>query len=277
MSGFSDRYGPWAIVAGASEGVGSAFAAEVARRGVHVVLVARRPTALDEVADAIRQDAAVQVRQVVVDLAAPGAADAVIDATADLEVGLLMYNAGADTRAEPFLDRPIDDVLGMVHRNCTVPTRLCHHLAAGMVERGRGGIIVVSSGAALAGAPHLVPYGATKAYDMILAEGLWAELHDRGVDVLSLVLGETDTPALRRLRRALGHDDAPDAPLPGATSVDQVVDEALEHLADGPSWMTDEVLREGHKLIGGVSRAEAVAIMTAAGQATMGHGSKGRS
>lgn len=274
---FVRRYGPWALVAGASEGVGSAFAVEVARRGVNVVLLARRQGVLDEVADTIRSESGVEVRTVAVDLATPGAARRVLDATSGLEVGLLMYNAGADTSSASFLGRPIEDVMGMVQRNCAVPTQLCHHYAAGMVARGRGGIIVVSSGAALAGAPYLVPYGATKAFDMIFAEGLWAELHDLGIDVLSLVLGETDTPALRRIRKDLGHDDAPDAPIPGATSADQVVVEALEHLPQGPSWMTDEGLRAGHRLIGSLSRAEAVDLMTKAGQATMGYENEGSS
>ena len=269
---FAERYGPWAIVAGASEGVGSAFAEEVARRGSNVVLLARRRHVLDEIAERIcSASPGIQVRILATDLAEPGAAASVIAATADLDVGLLMYNAGADANYKAFLDLPASAALGMIQRNCVVPTELCHHYGATMVERGRGGIIIVSSGAAFAGAPNMVAYGATKAFDMVFAEALWAELHDHGVDVLSLVLGETDTPALRRLRAQRGVVDDPDAPLPGVTGVDEVVADALDHLHLGPSWMVGEQLREGAKLLtGGMSRNDLVGVMVQMSQEAMG-------
>src|SRR5260221_13028718 len=87
----------------------------------------------------------------------------------------------------------------MVQGNCVVPLQVCHHFARPMVERGRGGIVVLSSGAALVGAPNMVAYAASKAFDMIMTEALWAELRATGVDVLGLVLGATDPPALPRL------------------------------------------------------------------------------
>jgi short-subunit dehydrogenase len=269
--GFAERYGPWVVVAGASEGVGSAFAEEVARRGCNVVLLARRQAVLDEVADRIRGATGVETRVVATDLAEPGAAARVIEATADLEVGLLLYNAGADAGYRPFLDNPVEVALAMVHRNCVVPTELCHHFAGAMVERGRGGVIVVTSGAAFAGAPNMVAYGASKAFDMVFAEALWAEVHDRGVDVLSLVLGETDTPALRRLRAQRGQVDDPDTALPGATPVDEVISDAIERLPQGPSWMVGEQLRNGATLLtGGMTRNELVAIMVQMSREAMG-------
>lgn len=269
---FAERYGPWAIVAGASEGVGSAFAEAVARRGCNVVLLARREHVLDEIADGIRSvSPGAQVRPLAVDLAEKGAPASVLEATADLEIGLLMYNAGADANYRPFLDVPAATALGMIQRNCVVPAELCHHYGAAMVERGRGGIIIVSSGAAFAGAPNMVAYGATKAFDMVFAEALWTELHDHGVDVLSLILGETDTPALRRLRAQRGLVDDPDAPLPGVTRVDEVVADALDHLHLGPSWMVGEQLREGAKLLtGGMSRNDLVGVMVQMSQDAMG-------
>lgn len=269
---FAERYGPWAIVAGASEGVGSAFAEEVAGRGCNVVLLARRPWVLGEIADRIRLSSpGVQVRVVAVDLAERGAAASVIEATADLEVGLLMYNAGADANYQPFLDLPVVEALGMIQRNCMVPTELCHHYGAMMVARRRGGIIIVSSGAAFAGAPNMVAYGATKAFDMVFAEAMWAEFHSNGVDVLSLVLGETDTPALRRLRAQRGLVDDPNVPLAGVTGVDEVVADALDHLHLGPSWMVGEQLREGAKLLtGGMSRNDLVGVMVQMSQEAMG-------
>lgn len=268
---FADRYGPWVIVAGASEGIGSAFAAEVARRGCNVVLLARRRAVLEEVADGIRSASGVEALPLAVDLAEADAAATVIAATADLEVGLLLYNAGADASYRRFLDAPVDAAMGMVQRNCMVPIQLCHQFGAAMVERGRGGIILVSSGAAFAGAPNMVAYGASKAFDMVFAEALWTELHGHGVDVLSLVLGETDTPALRRLRVQRGQVDDPDEPLPDVTTVEEVVADAIERLPQGPSWMVGEQLREGAKLLtGGMSRNDLVGVMVQMSQEAMG-------
>ncbi len=167
------------------------------------MLLARRQHVLEELANDIRAGSpGSDVRVLAVDLAEPDAAATVIGATTDLDVGLLMYNAGADANYKPFLDLPVSAALGMIQRNCAVPTELCHHYGAAMVARQCGGIILVSSGAAFAGAPNMVAYGSTKTFDMVFAEALWTELHGHGVDVLSLVLGETDTPALRRLGRA---------------------------------------------------------------------------
>ena len=268
---FVERYGPWAIVAGASEGVGAAFAEEVARRGCNVVLLARREEVLDEVAARIRTATGVEARPVALDLSRPDAADLVIGATADIEVGLLMYNAGADAHYQHFLTYDLDTARDMIRRNCQAPTELCHHYAGAMVERGRGGIILVSSGAAFAGAPNMVVYGASKAFDMVFAEALWAELHPRGVDVLSLVLGETDTPALRRLRARRGQIDDPDAPLPGVTTVDEAVTDAIERLAHGPSWMVGEQLREGARILGGgMTRNQLVDVMIEMSKGAMG-------
>jgi short-subunit dehydrogenase len=267
---FAERYGPWAVVAGASEGVGSAFATAVAQRGVNVVLLARRQEVLDDVAAQIRRDTGVEARPVALDLAASDAAARVVDATRDLDVGLLMYCAGADANYRPFLSEPVDTALAMVHRNCVVPTQLCHHFAHSMVERSRGGIILVGSGAAFAGAPNMVAYGATKAFDMVFAEALWTELHASGVDVLGLILGETDTPALRRLKLQRGQIAEFDAPLPGAATVDEVVADALEKLAEGPSWMVGEFLRDAARHIGAMPRNDAVLLMMQASAGAMG-------
>jgi short-subunit dehydrogenase len=267
---FADRYGPWALVAGASEGVGSAFARALAERGLHVVLLARRQAVLDEVAAAIRRDTGVETRSVAVDLARADAMARVADATAGLEVGFALYCAGADPNFAPFLASPIETALAMVQRNCSVPLQLCHHFARPMVARGRGGIVLVGSGAGFAGAPNMVAYGASKAFDMVMAEALWAELHPAGVDVLGLILGETDTPALRRLRKRLGHDERADAPIPGAASVDEVVAEAFENLSNGPTWIVGERVRQAAKFLGGLSRNEAVQLMIRASAGAMG-------
>ena len=132
-----------------------------------------------------------------------------------------------------------------------------------MVARGSGGIVLVSSGAGLAGGQNMVAYGASKAFDMVMAEALWAELHDKGVDVLALVLGVTDTPALRRLLAKRGILDGEDdtSPIPGAVTPDDVVAEALANLSDGPTWFVGEQMREGAEQLRALSRNDAVKVM----------------
>jgi short-subunit dehydrogenase len=267
---FAEKYGPWAVVAGASDGVGAAFAEEIAQRGVNVVLLARRQATLDEVAAGINARTGVQTRTLAVDLAEAGAAATIADATADLDVGFLVYCAGADPNFEPFLSNPVSTAEAMIHRNCTVPVQLCHHFAQPMVGRGTGGIVVFGSGAAFAGAPNMVAYGATKAFDMVFAEALWSELHGKGVDVLGLILGKTDTPALRRLERERGSTTAADQPLADAATVEDVVAEAFDNLGNGPTWIVGENMRAALQMIGSLTRNEAVNLMMAASAATMG-------
>jgi short-subunit dehydrogenase len=258
---FAKRYGPWAVVAGASDGVGAAFARAMAERGVNVVLLARRQAVLEEVAAAIRAGTRAQTRVVTVDLATDDAMATVAEATADLDVGMVMYNAGADPVFEPFLAKPVAVALAMIHRNCTVPAQMCHHFGAPMVERGTGGIVLVSSGAGLFGAQNMVAYGATKAFDTVLAEALWAEWHDGGVDVLGLVLGATDTPALRTLLAKRGALPSDGAAIPGALTAEDTVAEAIANLDNGPTWFVGEQLREGVKHMGALTRSELVRMM----------------
>jgi len=269
MTSFASTYGEWAIIAGASDGVGEAFAEEVARRGVNVVLIARRQALLEAIAERIERDTGARARVLAVDLAVPGAADDIVAATADLEVGLLLYNAGGDPNWKPFLEGSLEDGLGMLRRNCEVPTRLCHHYGRAMVARGRGGLILVTSGAAVGGCANMAAYGGSKAWNRVFAEALWAELKPHGVDVLSLLLGETDTPALRKLRADLGHHDDPDAPLPNAVTVDEVVADAIEFLPDGPGRVVGENVRGALDFLNQYSRREIVELMTEGSRATM--------
>jgi uncharacterized protein len=267
---FTSKYGPWALVAGASDGVGAAFAEGIAERGVNVVLVARRQALLDEVAAGIADRTGAQTRALSIDLAEPDAASQVAKATADLDIGFLVYCAGADPNFEPFLANSIETAEAMVHRNCMVPMQLCHHFAPTMVQRGSGGIVLFGSGAGLAGGPNMVAYGATKAFDMVFTEALWSELHDKGVDVLGLILGKTNTPALRRLEHSRGHLSSADTAPPDADSVDQVIAEAFENLSNGPTLMVGEMMRAVVPMLASLSRNEAVRLMTQAQAAAMG-------
>ncbi len=158
----------------------------------------------------------------------------------------------------------------MTRRNCMVPLQLCHHFGAPMAARGSGALVIVSSGAGFVGAPNMVAYGATKAFDMVMAEALWAELHDEGVDVLGLVLGLTDTPALRRLFADRGEPVDPDAPVPGAARAEDVAATAIANLANGPTVYAGEDVQMGAEHFGSMSRNDAVRLMIQVAGQSMG-------
>lgn len=267
---FASKYGPWALVAGASDGVGAAFAKGLAERGVNVVLLARRQAILDKVAAEISSTTAAQTRTLAVDLAQAGAAASIAEATSDLDIGSLVYCAGADPDFAPFLASPVEAAEVMVQRNCMVPMQLCHHFAPAMVERGRGGIVIFGSGAGFFGGSNMVAYGASKAFDMVFAEALWSELHNKGVDVLGLILGKTDTPALRQLEYSRGRiPSLEDVPF-GAVAVRDVISEAFDNLANGPTWIVGEDIRAGMQMMGSLTRKQAVELFGAASAAAMG-------
>jgi len=221
------RYGPWAVVTGGSEGVGRSFALQLADAGLHLLLVARRPEPLEATAQECRSRG-VEVRTLALDLTVPDAAGAVSAAVADVEVGLLVHNAGANTHSAEFLDGDLAAFGQVIALNITTPLALVHHLGGGMRERGRGGILLVGSLAGYLGSSRHTVYGGVKAFGRIFAEGLWLELRDSGVDVLELVLGVTRTPAMERV----GLDfDLPGMPV---SEPDDVAREGLEVLGRGP-------------------------------------------
>jgi len=222
-AGFAERYGPWALVAGASDGLGAAFGRALAGRGLDVVLVARRAGRLEDLAREIRAAHGVEVRTVVLDLARPDLVPALDRATADLEVGLVVYNAGLSVIG-PFLDQPVESHLETLRVNCRGPLALAHHFGRSMARRGRGGIVLMSSLAGLQGSALLASYSASKAFDLVLGESLWEELGGQGVDVLACCAGATRTPNYIASRPRRGRVDAPEME-PG-----QVVGEALSAL-----------------------------------------------
>lgn len=270
MGDIAQKYGPWALIVGASDGCGTLFAERLAREGVNVALVARRRHLLDTVAEGIHERTGVETRTLAIDLTQADASQSIIDATADLEVGMLVYCAGGDPNYQPFLANPVSAAEALLQRNCLVLMRLCHHFAGLMVERGRGGIVNFTSGAALAGGRNMVAYGGTKAFDMVFTEGLWAELHDKGVDVLGLVLGMTDTPALRQLEFERGRLKSIDEIPPGAVTAASVVDEAFANLGNGPTIATGDDVRMASELFKSMSRNEVVRLIMQASAEVMG-------
>ena len=186
-------YGPWALIAGASSGLGAEFATQLAAAGLNVILLARRAEPLDELATSLRAAHGVEVRTASIDLAAPDLLARARACTAGLEIGLLVYNA-AYSCIGPFLGQSLEDKLRILDVNCRGPLVLAHEFGGTMAARRRGGIILMSSMAGIQGAPMIATYGATKAFDRVLAEGLWEELGAHGVDVLACCAGATRTP-----------------------------------------------------------------------------------
>jgi uncharacterized protein len=194
-----ERYGPWAVISGASDGTGAAYARELAAAGLNLVLVARGLPALRALATELESGFGIQTRTASVDLYKPGAGKLVLAAAEGLEVGLYISNAGADTNGSAFLDKPLDAWLDLINRNVTNLAEAVYGFAGPMRARGRGGVILMSSGTALGGQAKVAVYSATKAFDLNFAESLWMELKPHGVDVISAVAPAMDTPSLKRL------------------------------------------------------------------------------
>lgn len=223
----AERYGPWAVVAGGSEGVGACFALQLATVGVNLVLVARNPEPLAQTADQVRA-LGVEARTITADLTDPAGLARVREQTEDLDVGLLVVNAGANSYGAEFVEGELAGFDRVVSLGVTAHLHLAHHFGARLKRRGRGGIVLLGSLAGYLGQPQISVYAAAKAFERVFAEGLWAELSPHGVDVLHLVLGVTRTPAMERAGLRMD--------LPGlrVADPDDVAREGLAHLADGP-------------------------------------------
>ena len=221
-----EKYGPWALVVGGSEGVGAAFARKLAACGLKLVLVARKLRPLEELADELRTRSA-EVRIASVDMGASDALQRVRAVTDDIEVGLLIYNAGANSTRGNFVELDPSVYRSVIAVTVVGQSEFAHHYGAAMCRRGRGGIVLAGSLSGYMGAPSLAPYTGAKAFSRVFSEALWAECGPMGVDVLHLCLGFTATPAMARL----GYD------LATAAHADLVAQEALDHIAEGPVWI----------------------------------------
>lgn len=190
------KYGPWALIAGASQGIGEAFAREIAKKGINVILVARRKYLLDEVSEEIEKTHKVNAMPLQADLTNPDILELLDEKVADKEIGLLVYNAALSPRG-PFLDTSLQTHEQTIKLNCLGPMKLAYHFGQKMKEKGKGGIILMSSMAGFQGSPFVAHYSATKAYNRVLAEALWEELGQYGVNVMACVAGATSTPNFR--------------------------------------------------------------------------------
>jgi short-subunit dehydrogenase len=242
---FTDRYGGWALIAGASDGLGAEFARELARRGMNCALVARRTDKLTELAEELRRDFGVEAQCHPIDLAAADAG-ARLDAVADsLDIGLLVLNAGGDTVGTAFLASDLGAWQALTCRNIDTLTAACHSFGARLAARKRGGVMVVGSDAAFGGAGRLSVYSASKAYALNLIESLWAELRPVGVDVAYLVIGSTDTPKMRKVlaKREISPESV-NLAAPG-----DIARWALDEIGAGPTLVFDRAADQANALI----------------------------
>ena len=188
-----EGYRNWALITGASSGIGQAFAQALAKENFNLVLVARRKALLEEQASALRSEFSIQTRIIESDLCRTDSVKNLYDACSDLDIGLVIPSAGIDEMGQ-FADKNFADLQRMIHLNVTVPTELAHRFSRKMQHRQQAGIILVSSLFAYQGIPNFATYAATKSYILTLGEALHAEMKKLGIDVLVLSPGLTNTP-----------------------------------------------------------------------------------
>lgn len=197
--------GPWAVVTGASSGMGREFARQLAATGLDVVLVARSTRRLEELGSALTADHGVRHRVVTLDLANPDAGTRLDAQTSDLDVGLVVSNAGGARPPGRFLDETLPALHDQVALNATSHLDIAHHFGRRMAARSRGRILLIAANPGRHGLPWKANESAAKGYVVHLADALHHELAPQGVDVAVMVPGVVDTPAIDKigLERAL--------------------------------------------------------------------------
>ena len=250
-----EHYGPWAVVTGASDGIGREFVIRLAEAGVHVVLAARRKALLDELALLLATEYAVQTRVLAVDLATRSGVDELLAKTRDVDLGLLVASAGFGTSG-PFVDGVIDEEMGMIDLNCRAVAALSHAFGRRFIARKRGGIILMSSLVAFQGVPRAANYAATKAYVQSFAEALQVELKPLGVDVLASAPGPIHSGFAARAAMTMGL-----AATPRAVALATLM--ALRHGGTvRPGWLS-KVLEGSLKLLPRWGRVRVMGLVMA--------------
>ena len=219
---FQKKYGEWAVVTGSSEGIGRGIAMELAKKGLNVVIVARRQNLLFQLENDIKTVAKVQIKCLVLDLSKPGSTDQLLEATQALNVGLFAAIAGFGTSGE-FIKSDLGPELNMIDVNCRCVVEQTHHFAKRFAAQKRGGIILMGSLVGFQGTPTAANYAATKAFIQAFAEGIHFELKPYGVDVLSSAPGPVASGFATRADMKMGQAATPDEVARGTV-------EALGHM-----------------------------------------------
>ena len=253
MTKFAEKYGPYALVAGGSDGLGAAFAEACARRGLSLVLLARQKERLEATAARLRDAYSVDVIAIAADMADFDNVKNLISAL-EVPIGLLIYNA-AYAPIGLFEETGEEQLAQAAAVNVKALLLLSKLLSAPMLERGHGGIVLMSSLAGGQGSPNLAAYAATKAFNAVLAEGLWKELKPRGVDVLACCAGAILTPGYQQAEKAKS--------APGTMKAKAVAEQTLNALGKRPVVIPGAVNKIGRfALTRLLSRKAAITIMS---------------
>jgi len=230
---FYNKYGPCALVAGGSDGLGGAYAEALARRGLNLILIARRKDKLEETAERLREKYSVDVITLAADLADYEKTKEMItellsERKPNFSIGLLVYNA-AFAPIGLFENTSEEHLCAAAAVNVKAPLLLSKVLSAPMIQNKRGGIVLMSSLAGSQGSPNLAAYAATKAFNAVLAEGLWKELKPHGIDVIGCCAGAILTPGYQQAEKS--------KPAPGTLPAKDVAEKTLKALGKGPIFV----------------------------------------
>jgi len=250
---FKEKYGPYALVAGGSDGLGFAFAEAAARRGLNLVLIARQAERLHAAAERLKAAYHIDVIAIAADMADFEQVAEQIRAL-PVSIGLLVYNA-AYAPIGRFENTSEERLALAVDVNVKAPLLLTKLLAEPMIARKRGGIVLMSSLAGGQGSPNIATYAATKSFNAILAEGLWEELKPHGVDVVACCAGAILTPGYQKAEKT--------KPAPGTLEASEVAEQALNALGKGPIVIPGVVNKIGRFVLSRIlSRKAAIEIMS---------------
>ena len=225
-------YGKTAMVAGASEGIGAAYASALAAEGMDLILVARRMISLQELAGRLQNKYNVDVTCISCDLSGINATQQILERLDGKEVNLLVYNA-AQPYIGPFINNTFENHAQMAQVNMLTPLNMLHVFGKKMLSKNKGAIILMTSLAGFQGSGYLTMYAATKAFERVLAESLWYEWKKDGVDVIACCAGATSTPNFNNSKPEKSGLFAPRVQTP-----EQVVSECLRRVGKQPSFIS---------------------------------------
>jgi short-subunit dehydrogenase len=261
MNAFLERYGPTALITGASSGIGWAFAEELAERGFDLVLAARRTERLEELAAKLYAAHGAKTQLCESDLSQPHAPAALLAATEGVDIGLVVSNAGFNIRGA-FETTDAAEMARMLTVNCHAPMQLAHGFLPRLKARGKGGMVFTSSVEGFIGCPFSTAYSATKALVIGLGEGLYGELAGSGIDVLTLCPGATESEATAKYAEKY-------AAVPNLQPAREVARLTLDNIANGPVYVPNAHYKAQFEQLTAMPRAEAVIAMAAALKATL--------